>query len=42
LSVFYGARHWPSILLVAVGVPLVLYHGFRRLLSVALPELPDF
>lgn len=42
LSVFYGARHWPSVLLIAVGVPAVVYVVFRRLLSVALPEFPDF
>lgn len=42
LSVFYGARHIPSIALVAVGVPLLIYAIFRRLLLVALPELPDF
>lgn len=42
LSLFYGARHWPSILLVSVGVPVVIYFAFRRLLSVGLPEFPDF
>lgn len=42
LSVFYGARHWPMIVLVAVGVPAVVYVVFRRILSVALPEFPDF
>jgi len=42
LSLFYGARHWPSILLVSIGIPVVLYHAFRRLLSVSLPEFPDF
>ncbi len=42
LSVFYGARHVISILLVAVGVPAAVYLVFRRALSVALPELPDF
>jgi putative tricarboxylic transport membrane protein len=42
LSVFYGARHIPSILLVAVGVPAAVYFVFRRALNVALPEFPDF
>jgi hypothetical protein len=42
LSVFYGARHWITIVLVSVGVPAVVYVVFRRLLTVALPELPDF
>ncbi len=42
LSLFYGARHWPAIVFVAVGVPGVVYLVFRRLLGVALPELPDF
>jgi hypothetical protein len=42
LSVFYGARHWPSIAIVAIGVPAVVYIVFRRMLTVALPELPDF
>lgn len=42
LAVFYGARHWLTIALVAIGVPAVVYVVFRRLLTVALPELPDF
>lgn len=42
LSVFYGARHWLTILVVALGVPAVVYVVFRRLLTVALPEMPDF
>ena len=42
LSIFYGARHWPAIVFVAIGVPGIVYIVFRRLLSVALPELPDF
>lgn len=42
LSVFYGARHWPTILVVALGVPAVVYVVFRRLLTVSLPEFPDF
>lgn len=42
LSIFYGARHWLTIALVAIGVPAVVYVVFRRVLAVALPELPDF
>lgn len=42
LSIFYGARHIPSILLVCIGVPAAVYFVFRSLLKVALPELPDF
>lgn len=42
LSIFYGARHWLTILLVALGVPAAVYVIFRRVLAVALPELPDF
>ncbi len=42
LAVFYGARHWLAIVLVAIGVPAVVYIVFRRVLTVALPELPDF
>jgi Tripartite tricarboxylate transporter TctB family len=42
LSIFYGARHWISIVIVALGVPAVVYVVFRRVLTVALPELPDF
>jgi len=42
LSIFYGARHWLTILLVAIGVPAVVYVVFRRILTVALPEFPDF
>ena len=42
LSLFYGARSWPAIVLVAIGVPGVVYLVFRRMLGVALPELPDF
>lgn len=42
LSVFYGARHWPSIILVSAGIPIAIYFAFRRLLSVSLPEFPDF
>jgi putative tricarboxylic transport membrane protein len=42
LSIFYGARHWPTILIVAIGVPAVVYVVFRRVLTVALPEFPDF
>lgn len=42
LSVFYGARHWLTIVLIAIGVPAIVYVVFRRLLTVALPELPDF
>jgi putative tricarboxylic transport membrane protein len=42
LAVFYGARHWLTIILVAVGVPAIVYIVFRRVLTVALPELPDF
>ena len=42
LSIFYGARHWPAIVFVAIGVPGVVYIVFRHLLGVALPELPDF
>ena len=42
LSIFYGARHWLTILIVALGVPAAVYVIFRRVLTVALPELPDF
>jgi putative tricarboxylic transport membrane protein len=42
LSIFYGARHWTMIALVAIGVPAVVYVIFRRILTVALPEFPDF
>jgi putative tricarboxylic transport membrane protein len=42
LAVFYGARHWPAVVMVAIGIPSVVYIVFRRLLGVALPELPDF
>jgi len=42
LSIFYGARHWLTIMLVAIGVPAVVYVVFRRILMVALPEFPDF
>jgi hypothetical protein len=42
LSIFYGARHWPAIVFVAIGVPGIVYIVFRRTLGVALPELPDF
>ena len=42
LSIFYGARHWLTIVLVAIGVPAVVYVVFRRVLTVALPEFPDF
>jgi putative tricarboxylic transport membrane protein len=42
LSIFYGARHWPTIAIVAIGVPAVVYVVFRRVLTVALPEFPDF
>lgn len=42
LSVFYGARNWPAIVLVAIGVPAVVYVVFRRVLTVSLPEFPDF
>ena len=42
LSAFYGARHWISIAAVAVGVPAIVYVLFRRVLAVALPEMPDF
>lgn len=42
LSIFYGARHWPAIVFVAIGVPGIVYLVFRRALGVALPELPDF
>ena len=42
LSTFYGARHWLTIVLVAIGVPAVVYVVFRRVLTVALPEFPDF
>jgi hypothetical protein len=42
LSIFYGARHWLTIVLVAIGVPAVVYVVFRRILTVALPEFPDF
>lgn len=42
LSIFYGARNWISIIMVALGVPAVVYVIFRRVLTVALPELPDF
>lgn len=42
LSIFYGGRHWPAILFVAIGIPGIVYVVFRRLLGVALPELPDF
>jgi len=42
LSTFYGARHWTTIALVSVGVPAIVYVVFRRVLTVALPEFPDF
>ncbi len=42
LSIFYGARHWITIVIVALGVPGIVYVVFRRVLAVALPELPDF
>jgi putative tricarboxylic transport membrane protein len=42
LSIFYGARHWISVVIAALGVPAAVYIVFRRLLTVALPELPDF
>ncbi len=42
LSIFYGARNWASIVIVAVGVPAIVYVVFRRVLTVALPEFPDF
>jgi putative tricarboxylic transport membrane protein len=42
LSFFYGARNWLSIAGVAIGVPAIVYVVFRRLLSVSLPEFPDF
>lgn len=42
LSIFYGARNWISIVIVAIGVPAVVYVVFRRVLTVALPEFPDF
>ena len=42
LSVFYGARNWPAVAAVAIGVPAIVYVVFRRALSVALPEFPDF
>jgi putative tricarboxylic transport membrane protein len=42
LSTFYGARHWLTVVLVALGVPAAVYAVFRRILTVALPEFPDF
>ncbi len=42
LAIFYGARNWLAIVLVALGVPAVVYVVFRRLLTVSLPEFPDF
>lgn len=42
LSVFYGARNWPVVVLVAIGVPGIVYIVFRRVLTVALPQFPDF
>lgn len=42
LSAFYGSRNWLGIAGVAIGVPAIVYVVFRRALSVALPELPDF
>lgn len=42
LSAFYGSRHWLGIAGVAIGVPAIVYVVFRRALSVALPEFPDF
>ena len=42
LSLFYGARSIVGILLIAIAVPAAVYAVFRRLLSVALPEFPDF
>jgi putative tricarboxylic transport membrane protein len=42
LSIFYNARHWPTILIVAIGVPAVVYVVFRRVLMVALPEFQGF
>lgn len=42
LSAFYGSRNWLGIAAVAIGVPAIVYVVFRRGLSVALPELPDF
>jgi hypothetical protein len=42
LSVFYGARHWISVVIAAFAVPAVVYLVFRRVLAVALPEFPDF
>lgn len=38
LSLFLGARHWPSIALVAIGLPIAIYAVFRYGLSVGLPE----
>jgi hypothetical protein len=42
LSVFYGARNWLSIAFVAIGVPVILFEVFTRVLLVSLPGLPSF
>ena len=42
LSVFYGARHWLSVVIAALAVPAIIYVVFRRVLAVSLPEFPDF
>ena len=40
LAVFYGARSWPIIIAVAVGVPIGAHYVFTRWLAVVLPEAP--
>jgi hypothetical protein len=42
LGIFYGARHWISIVIAALAVPAIVYVVFRRVLAVSLPEFPDF
>lgn len=40
LAVFYGARNWPVIIAVAVGVPIGAHYLFTRWLAVVLPQAP--
>ena len=42
LSIYYGARHWLGILLVAVGIPSIVFYIFTKVLLVSLPEFPGF
>jgi len=42
LSTFYGNRNILVGIVVSVGVPIVIYFVFTRLLKVSLPEFPLF